>query len=68
MRHAIVHGPAFADLRPLKDAMFVEPGRTTFPVHPELPRLLREDKASCATEIQLQCIGLQPGGEASLRS
>ncbi|MFJ9081872.1 lipase family protein [Streptomyces sp. NPDC102340] len=44
MRQTIVHGPAFADLRPLKEATFVEPGRTTFPVHPELPGLLREDK------------------------
>ncbi|WP_306316533.1 MULTISPECIES: lipase family protein [unclassified Streptomyces] len=44
MRHTIVHGPAFADLRPLKEPTFVEQGRTTFPVHPELPRLLSEDK------------------------
>ncbi|MHB9757645.1 lipase family protein [Streptomyces sp. BYX5S] len=44
MRERTAHGPAFAELRPLKPPTFIESGRTTFPVHPDLPRVLREDK------------------------
>ncbi|WP_338702358.1 lipase family protein [Streptomyces sp. Q6] len=45
MRDTTVHGPTFAELRPLKEATFVESGRATFPVYPDLAERLLDDKA-----------------------
>ncbi|MEV5608528.1 hypothetical protein [Streptomyces sp. NPDC052225] len=45
MRDTTVHGPTFAELRPLKEPTFVEAGRTTFPVYPDLRERLLDDKA-----------------------
>ncbi|MFI6876827.1 hypothetical protein ACIBL6_25665 [Streptomyces sp. NPDC050400] len=44
MRDETEHGPSFADLRPMKEPTFVEPGRVTFPVYPDLPERLLDDK------------------------
>ncbi|MEV1019511.1 hypothetical protein [Streptomyces sp. NPDC050264] len=44
MRDTTEHGPAFAELRPLKEPTFVEPGRPSFPVYPDLLERLLDDK------------------------
>ncbi|MFJ9038396.1 hypothetical protein ACIRF8_17605 [Streptomyces sp. NPDC102406] len=44
MRDTTAHGPTFAALRPFKEPTFVEPGRTTFPVYPDLLDRLLDDK------------------------
>lgn len=46
MRDKTEHGPSFADLRPFKEPMFVEPDRATFPVYPDLPDRLLVDKGA----------------------
>ncbi|MFI0235572.1 hypothetical protein [Streptomyces sp. NPDC016845] len=45
MRDTTEHGPTFAALRPFKEPTFVEPGRVTFPVYPDLLTRLLDDKA-----------------------
>ncbi|MFJ8822792.1 hypothetical protein ACIREE_13520 [Streptomyces sp. NPDC102467] len=44
MRDTTEHGPTFAELRPFKEPTYVEPGRPNFPVYPDLPSRLLDDR------------------------